>query len=55
MKILNFIPLLVWSLGFLFLIILEEHWLGKSESDAGAKMYYVGFLVWLLIGIICLL
>jgi hypothetical protein len=57
MKILNFIPLLVWMLGFLALGIWESHLkatLGVEnvqDAKSFSKMWLIGTLGWLIVGI----
>ena len=60
MKILNFIPLLIWSLGFIAMISIEEFQYKKNkipileESSKGAAMaYIIGVIAWFVIGMGC--
>ena len=62
-EMINFIPLLVWSMGMLALFTIEEHLRFKggaeqlSEHDTltFGKVYFAGCVFWLALGIICLL
>jgi len=62
MKILAFIPLLVWMLGFSAITEWSEHIRmddGRGEDDeekeSAAKILIYGSLVWLFLGISCAL
>ena len=57
MKILSFIPLLVWMLGFLAISEWSEHLRvidgrgeEEGESEAAAKIFAAGFLLWFFLG-----
>lgn len=47
MKILNFLPLLVWSLGLLAFPTKTEH------RDMFALFYFAGCIFWLLVALVC--
>lgn len=58
MRILNFIPLLIWCLGFLVIVAWDDHRrlaLGIKCTDDEAAIqgivYILGCIMWLMIGI----
>ena len=34
---LRFFPLVIWALGFLFLVMLEQHWIKKDGREENSK------------------
>ena len=56
MAILNFIPLLVWSVGFLWITAWLDVRTGKDKQNGGDSdevfIWLIGIVVWLVIGIV---
>ena len=67
-KILNFVPLLIWTLGFFWLAEYSDAWRIKSgkwskadidkknedEKKAFAMLWWIGTIFWFIVGTICL-
>jgi hypothetical protein len=51
--ILNFIPFLIWSLGFAWLMVWDEGRHPTEESTGMGEIWIFGGIVFLLIGVFC--
>lgn len=60
MKFLNFIPLLLFALGFVFITCLDEHWREQDGrgpwtekiKDGAASFYGVGLIFFCIVGVV---
>ena len=60
MDILNFVPLLIWMIFVSWVSVhddrirdIDDVVVDKSESNARANIFVGGFLMWLIIGMVC--